>query len=122
MGTTYNEEGLSEQAKNIHRALASLIEELEAIDWYNQRVDVTQEAELKAILAHNRNEEMEHAAMTLEWLRRIFPEIDQALKTFLFTTEPITAVEKGGGPAPETEKPPNPPGDLGIGRLTKGGK
>lgn len=122
MGTTYNEEGLSEQAKNVHRALASLIEELEAIDWYNQRVDVTQEPELKAILAHNRDEEVEHASMALEWLRRLLPQFDLVLKTFLFTTEPITGIEKGGTTAPEKEKPGNPQGDLGIGRLSKGGK
>ncbi|MBN1902090.1 hypothetical protein JW926_12270 [Candidatus Sumerlaeota bacterium] len=122
MSTIYHEEGLSEPTKNIHRALASLIEELEAIDWYNQRVDVTQEPELKAILAHNRNEEMEHAAMALEWLRRIFPEIDEALKTFLFTTAPITGIEEGEASSPEAGKSESLSGDLGIGRLTKGGK
>jgi hypothetical protein len=121
MSTTYNEEGISEQARNVHRALASLIEELEAIDWYNQRVDVTQDAELKAILTHNRDEEMEHASMALEWLRRLLPQFDQALKTFLFTSEHVTGIEKGGASQKETEKP-GAAGDLGIGRFSKGGK
>lgn len=120
MSTTYNEEGLSEQAKNVHRALASLIEELEAIDWYNQRVDVTQDPELKAILAHNRDEEMEHAAMALEWLRRLLPQIDNALKTFLFTTAPITGIEKGEAPPSKIDNPETTGSDLGIGRLSKG--
>jgi uncharacterized protein len=68
-----------------HRAVTSIQEELEAVDWYDQRVDATDDAELAAVLAHNRDEEKEHAAMTLEWLRRRDPELDKHLRTYLFT-------------------------------------
>jgi ferritin-like protein len=94
MSTGYHEEGLSAHARENHRALASLIEELEAIDWYNQRVDVTGDEELRAILKHNRDEEMEHAAMTLEWLRRNMPVFSEELKTYLFTSGSITEAEE----------------------------
>ncbi|MFP4081303.1 MAG: encapsulin-associated ferritin-like protein [Candidatus Aminicenantes bacterium] len=94
MSTVYHEAGLSKDAQEIHRALASLIEELEAIDWYNQRVDVTEDQQLKAVLAHNRDEEIEHASMALEWLRRKMPRFDEELKTYLFTSAPITEVEE----------------------------
>ena len=67
----------------------SLMEELEAVDWYNQRVDACKDRELKAILAHNRDEEKEHAAMVLEWIRRRDPTLDKELKDFLFTDKPI---------------------------------
>ncbi|MBN2695952.1 MAG: hypothetical protein JXR38_00260, partial [Bacilli bacterium] len=67
-----------------------LIEEFEAVDWYNQRVDVTKDKELKAILAHNRDEELEHAAMTLEWLRRKMPQLDFELRENIFKSGPIT--------------------------------
>jgi hypothetical protein len=82
-----------------HRATVSLIEELEAIDWYDQRVDASNDDALKAILAHNRDEEREHAAMSLEWLRRSDPKWDQILRTYLFTDGPITEIEES---APET--------------------
>jgi ferritin-like protein len=72
-----------------HRAIASLMEELEAIDWYDQRVDAAQDAELRGILAHNRDEEKEHAAMVLEWLRRRDPALDEHLRNYLFTEQPI---------------------------------
>ena len=81
---------LSEEAKEITRAIRSLIEEFEAVDWYNQRADVTKDEELKGILIHNRDEEMEHAAMTLEWLRRKIPELDMELKENLFKEGPIS--------------------------------
>jgi hypothetical protein len=84
---------LSAETVERHRALVSLIEELEAIDWYAQRVDASNDAELKAILAHNRDEEREHAAMTLEWLRRSDPGWDRILRTYLFTDGPITEIE-----------------------------
>jgi hypothetical protein len=71
----------------------SLIEELEAIDWYDQRVDASNDDALKAILAHNRDEEREHAAMSLEWLRRNDPKWDEILRTYLFTEGPITEIE-----------------------------
>jgi ferritin-like protein len=94
MSTVYHETGLSKEAKAAHRALTSLIEELEAVDWYNQRADVAQDKELKKILIHNRNEEMEHAAMLLEWIRRRMPELDEELETYLFKTAPITEIEE----------------------------
>ncbi len=84
---------LSPQTIDRHRAITSLQEELEAIDWYDQRVNATADGELAAVLAHNRDEEKEHAAMTLEWLRRRDPTLDQHLRTYLFTTEPVTEVE-----------------------------
>lgn len=81
---------LSDEAREMHRALVSLIEELEAVDWYNQRVDVCTDPELKEILAHNRDEEKEHAAMVLEWIRRQDPAFDHELKDFLFTEGEIS--------------------------------
>lgn len=80
---------LSDATRNMHRAIVSLMEELEAVDWYNQRVDACRNAELKAILAHNRDEEKEHAAMVLEWIRRQDPAFDKELKDYLFTGKPI---------------------------------
>jgi len=121
MGTLYIEQGLSEEAQNIHRALASLIEELEAVDWYSQRAELTPEENLKTILIHNRNEEMEHAAMTLEWLRRSLPPLDQALGKYLFTTAPIRGIEAGKEP-PDSVSSGGGDGALGIGSLSKGGK
>jgi ferritin-like protein len=76
-----------------HRAIISLREELEAVDWYDQRATATGDASLAAVLAHNRDEEKEHASMTLEWLRRHDPVLDRHLHTYLFTREPITEVE-----------------------------
>ncbi len=78
-------EDLSDETKDMHRAIISLMEELEAVDWYNQRVDACKDPELKKILAHNRDEEKEHAAMTLEWIRRKDPVFDKELKDALFT-------------------------------------
>ena len=102
-----------------HRATASLGEELEAIDWYDQRVDATKDEELRAILAHNRDEEKEHAAMTLEWLRRRDPKFDAVLRTYLFTEGSIVGREApaaGGGN--EHNAPSTAGGDsLGIGSL-----
>jgi ferritin-like protein len=84
---------LSPDTIDRHRALTSIQEELEAIDWYAQRVDATGDAELAAVLAHNRDEEKEHAAMTLEWLRRRDPKLDQHLRTYLFTSGSILELE-----------------------------
>ena len=94
--TQYHEpvEVLDEKTKNITRAIMSLKEELEAIDWYNQRVQATNDPELKAIMAHNRDEEIEHACMALEWLRRNMGKWDEELKTYLFTEGSIIAVEE----------------------------
>jgi len=82
-------EELSDQTRDMHRAIVSLMEELEAVDWYNQRADACQNAELKAILEHNRDEEKEHAAMVLEWIRRNDPAMSKELKDYLFTTKSI---------------------------------
>ncbi len=80
---------LSDATRDMHRAIVSLMEELEAVDWYNQRVDACNDAELKAILAHNRDEEKEHAAMVLEWIRRQDPAFDKELKDYLFSSDTI---------------------------------
>src|SRR5260370_37816654 len=82
-----------------HRAIVSLMEELEAVDWYNQRAKATGNPDLRAILEHNRDEEKEHASMELEWLRRSDPKLGQHLKTFLFTEGPLTESEPMVGPA-----------------------
>jgi uncharacterized protein len=84
---------LDEATIDHHRAMTSLCEELEAVDWYDQRVTATSDASLASVLAHNRDEEKEHASMTLEWLRRRDPALDRHLRTYLFTTEPITEIE-----------------------------
>ncbi len=81
---------LSEQTRDMHRAIVSLTEELEAIDWYNQRVDVCKDDELKAILAHNRDEEKEHAAMLIEWIRRQDDSFHDELKDYLFTDKSLS--------------------------------
>ena len=82
-------EELSAETHDMHRAIVSLMEELEAVDWYNQRVDACSNPELKAILAHNRDEEKEHAAMVLEWIRRQDASFDHELRDFLFSDKPI---------------------------------
>jgi ferritin-like protein len=82
-------EQLSDETKDMHRAIVSLMEELEAVDWYNQRVDCCTNPELRAILAHNRDEEKEHAAMVLEWIRRQDSSFDKELKDYLFTDKTI---------------------------------
>ena len=86
-------ETLQPRTMEHHRAVASLMEELEAVDWYDQRIDATTDPELRAILIHNRDEEKEHAAMVLEWLRRRDPELDGFLRQYLFTEGSITAIE-----------------------------
>ncbi len=80
---------LSDETRDMHRAITSLMEELEAVDWYNQRVDACKDDELRAILIHNRDEEKEHAAMVLEWIRRRDPVLNDELKDYLFTTKTI---------------------------------
>ena len=80
---------LSDEVRDMHRAIESLKEELEAINWYNQRVDVCKDKELKATLAHNRDEEKEHASMILEWIRRKDPPFSKELKDYLFTEKPL---------------------------------
>jgi len=85
---------MSEATLNFSRALKSLQEELEAVDWYNQRVEVTKDDQLRRILAHNRDEEIEHAMMALEYLRRINPVFDRHMRTYLFTEGDITEIEE----------------------------
>ncbi len=95
-GSQYHEaeEKLTASTKEMHRALKSLMEELEAVDWYQQRVDATEDPELRAVLMHNRDEELEHAAMVLEWLRRNNSKVDEMLRKYLFTEGDITKIEK----------------------------
>jgi hypothetical protein len=85
---------LPKETNEHHRAIASLIEELEAAQWYHERIDRTENKQLRDILEHNRNEEVEHATMLLEWLRRNYPMFDEQLKTYLFTDRPIVEVEE----------------------------
>jgi uncharacterized protein len=96
-----------------HRAIVSIMEELEAVDWYNQRAKATVDEELRAILEHNRDEEKEHMSMVLEWLRRHDPKMDENLKKYLFNDKPPLEVEEessmGGNGAGD--------GSLGIGDL-----
>jgi ferritin-like protein len=127
---------LSEDTKNTHRAIVSLMEELEAIDWYQQRAEACSDPELSAVLTHNKNEEVEHAMMTLEWLRRKVPVFDDNIGTYLNSSGPILEVEealtgasgKGEGGAPKKSeakaksgKSYNTSESLGIGSL-KGNK
>ncbi len=78
----------------MHHAITSLIEELEAVDWYRQRADDCDDVELKKILLHNAREEIEHASMALEWIRRNDDEFAEQLKTYLFTEGSITEQEE----------------------------
>lgn len=96
MAYTEPYDALDEKTRDISRAITSLREELEAIDWYNQRVATSQDTSLKEIMAHNRDEEIEHAAMTLEWLRRNMDKWDDELRDYLFTSGSLIAVEEGG--------------------------
>src|SRR5262245_27710961 len=84
---------LSQAIMERHRAIVSLMEELEAVDWYDQRVEASTDPELASVMAHNRDEEKEHAAMTLEWLRRNDAKWDEVLRTYLFTELPIVEIE-----------------------------
>lgn len=86
-------EELSKETRDFTRALVSLKEEIEAIDWYQQRIDVASNEELKAILAHNRDEEIEHACMTLEWLRRNMPGWEEQMRSYIFKEGDIMQVE-----------------------------
>ena len=88
-------EELTPKTRDMHRALRSLMEELEAVDWYQHRVDVCHDDNLRAILAHNRDEEKEHAAMVLEWIRRQDNVFDTQLRKYLFTETSIVRQEEG---------------------------
>lgn len=142
MASMYHEpvEELQQQTRDITRAIQSMKEELDAIDWYNQRAASTQDQTLKNLLIHNRDEEIEHATMLMEWLRRLMPEFDQEMRVYLFTEGPLETLEEqamGGSAADGGETggagnadgaaeggAPSQPsaqrqgaGDLGIGKL-----
>jgi ferritin-like protein len=109
-----SESRLRPETMDYHRAIVSLMEELEAVDWYNQRIDASEDQELREILAHNRDEEKEHAAMALEWLRRRDPELDRVLRQYLFTEGSLMGIEA----AAEGDGNGNSNGaSLGIGSL-----
>jgi len=116
-------ERLDDQTIDRHRAIVSLMEEFEAVDWYDQRVKATNDPTLAAILAHNRDEEKEHASMVLEWLRRRDPQLDKNLRTYLFTSLPVTEVEademraEASGESTEAGSPGDASASLGIGSL-----
>ncbi len=118
MSVDYHEslDVLDERTKNIARALSSLKEEIEAVNWYNQRVAASDDETLKAILAHNRDEEIEHACMALEWLRRNMPEFDAQLRTYLFKDAPITELE-GEQDEPSGSNPVKSGTGLSIGSM-----
>jgi hypothetical protein len=105
-------ERLSQETLQLHFAITSVVEELEAIDWYRQRADDAEDEVLKNLLLHNMREEMEHASMLLEWIRRHSTDFAGHMKTYLFTEAPILGIEKvdtaGGGAAA-----PVPGGDAG---------
>jgi ferritin-like protein len=112
---------LSEHTRNLHRAIISLIEELEAVDWYQQRAEAASDSDLKAVLQHHRNEEIEHAMMNLEWLIRHDETFATHSRTYLFTQGPITEIEEsatgksgGSGDGAGAERPST---SLGIGSL-----
>lgn len=97
-------EELDAHDRDLHRALVSLKEEIEAVDWYHQRVARATDPLLRKVLEHNRNEEMEHASMTLEWLRRRMPPWNEHLRTYLFTEQDVTEIEdeeESGGASDE---------------------
>ena len=107
---------LKPETVDCHRAIASLMEELEAVDWYAQRVEAASDKELAAILAHNRDEEKEHAAMVLEWLRRRDAKLDEHLRHYLFTDKPVLELEE----ALDQIEAGSSDGSLGIGSLRAG--
>ena len=86
-------EKLSRKTLEMHYAITSLMEEFEAVDWYRQRADDIDDPELKAIVLHNAREELEHAAMVLEWIRRRDPQLDAQLREYLFKDGSITGHE-----------------------------
>src|ERR687892_41099 len=105
-------EWLKSETVERHRALVSVMEELEAVDWYDQRADATRDEALRQILEHNRDEEKEHASMALEWVRRHDPVWDQHLRTYLFSEGSITEEEREAEEGEEATA-----ASLGIGSL-----
>ena len=122
-GDHESEDRLRPETMDNHRAITSMQEELEAADWYDQRVDAATDGDLKEILAHNRDEEKEHFAMLLEWYRRRDATMDAHLKEYLFTTGSLIALEQGsaGGNGDGGHAADGSTGSLGIGSL-KGGQ
>ena len=122
VGYHESEDKLRTETRDKHRALTSMMEELEAVDWYDQRVDAASDAELKQILAHNRDEEKEHFVMVLEWLRRRDDKFSHELRARLFSEGSIVAQEQTdkGGAAPAGSGAGD--GSLGIGSLKEGAK
>src|SRR5690606_31635263 len=123
--TTLHEDAdkLSPETIDRHRAIVSLMEELEAVDWYDQRLEATHDPELKEILRHNRDEEKEHAAMTLEWLRRQDPALDEHLRTYLFTKKSVLEIEEEAErEGKDAEDATSGDGCLGIGSLRARGR
>jgi ferritin-like protein len=116
-----SEDKLRPETLDNHRALTSMQEELEAADWYDQRVDAATDQALKEILAHNRDEEKEHFAMLLEWYRRRDATMDAHLKEYLFTSGSLIAREQAGAGGGEAGGEAADGGSLGIGSL-KGGQ
>jgi ferritin-like protein len=109
---------LSEETRNRHRAIVSLKEELEAVDWYQQRAEACSDAELRAVLLHNKNEEIEHAMMTLEWLRRKDATFAANINTIVGSSGPIVAMEQGAtGAASSDNAESGVSVSLGIGSL-----
>jgi len=115
----YHEDNLPEETKEYHRIIKSVIEELEAIDWYNQRAAATSDPTVKAIVEHNRDEEIEHACMGLEWLRRNNPVWDENMKEFLFTQGEITEIEEGNAEKEDKSAGGTLDSSLGIGKKKK---
>ena len=105
---------LTEETRNMHRAIVSLMEELEAIDWYQQRADACSDPQLKDVLVHNKNEEIEHATMVMEWIRRHNDCFDEMMRKYLFTEQEITGIEKGAG---TDGAAPSASATLGIGGM-----
>lgn len=108
---------LSEKTKNLHRANVSLREELEAVDWYQQRAEACTDEALRAVLLHNKNEEIEHAMMTLEWLRRNDPVFAANIATYLNAPGPITEIEESKKEPSREQTRADSFGSLGIGSL-----
>jgi ferritin-like protein len=108
---------LTDDTRNMHRAIVSLMEEWEAIDWYRQRADASSDPQLKEVLLHNKREEIEHATMLLEWIRRHDDHFDRMLRRYLFTDTAIVAIEAG---ADSDEAGTVSAAVLGIGSMKKG--
>ncbi len=118
-------ENLPPEVQDLHRAVASIIEELEAVQWYTERATVAPDAELRSVLEHNRDEEIEHAMMLLEWIRRNYPGFDEKMRTYLFKDAPIVQLEEladaqGDGEA-KAGAPAMGEGSLNIGSLKSKG-